>query len=276
MKPQKAMRYKQFAGIAWTIAFVIPLITLGYIPLLNGILIPVFALLLLIYRLQLKIDRINLSVPIWLLIISTGLFLAIYRPHGFSYPLVFIADPLHEGGKVFSLHINTAKALAGYLALLYLISKVGVPGETYIKSRSRQFATALMFAVIVLVPAYFVLNLDIYLKPITYILAFGLVNLLVTCASEEAFMRLIFQAQLERFISKYTNKKLICQGVSLFITTLLFVATHAVASVELLIVFSLAGFLYGLIYTLTRNVFASIATHFTVNIVHFSFLTYPL
>lgn len=270
------MKYKQMAGIGWTTAFVIPLITLGYIPLFNGILIPVFALLLLIYCRQLKTDRISLSVSIWLLIIGTGLFLAIYRPHEFSYPLVFSTAALHEGGNEFSLHINTAKALAGYLALLFLISGISAPGKAFIESRAHQFATALVFAFIILAAAYLVLDLAVYLKPVTYVLAFGLVNLLVTCVSEEAFMRLVFQSQLERFISRYTNKTLIYQSVSLLITTLLFVATHAIASVELFIVFSLAGFLYGLIYTLTKNVFASIATHFAVNIVHFSFLTYPL
>lgn len=272
----EVMKYKQLTGIGWATAFVLPLIILGYIPLLNGILIPFFALLLLIYRLQLEADSVKLSVPIWLLIIITGLFLAIYRPHEFSYPLVFSTVALHEGGNEFRLHINTTKTLAGYLVLYFLINGIGSRGKTYLKLSSHQFATSLICTFLILATAFLVLDLDIYPKPIAYVLAFGLVNLLVTCVSEEAFMRLVFQSQLERFISKYTNKTLIYQGVSLFITTVLFVTTHAIASVELFIVFSIAGFLYGLIYTLTKNVFASIATHFTVNILHFSFLTYPL
>lgn len=270
------MKYKQMAGGALISALVLPLIALGYIPLLNGILIPVFALFLLVYTRQLYAGRSSLSVIIWLLIIAVGLFLAIYRPHEFSYPLIFHAAELHEGGKPFTLHINSAKALAGYLVLLFLINQPDVPGKTVCKSRLQQFAVALAFAFLILTVAWFVLDLHIYPKSITYVLAFGIINLLVTCVSEEAFMRLVFQAQLERFIANFTNKTAIYQGISLFTTTLLFVATHAVASIELLIVFTLAGFLYGLVYTLTKNVFASIATHFTVNIVHFSFLTYPL
>lgn len=270
------MKYKQMAGGALISALVLPLIALGYIPLLNGILIPLFALLLLIYTRQLNAGRLSLSVIIWLLIIDTGLFLAIYRPYEFSYPLIFHATELHESGKPFTLHINTAKALAGYLVLLFLINQTGSPGKAVYKSRLHQFAIAFAFALPILLVAWVVLDLNIYIKPITYVLAFGIINLLVTCVSEEAFMRLVFQAQLERLIANFTNKTVIYQGVSLFTTTLLFVATHAVASIELLIVFTLAGFLYGLVYTLTKNVFASIATHFTVNIVHFSFLTYPL
>ncbi|RYZ99332.1 MAG: CPBP family intramembrane metalloprotease, partial [Moraxellaceae bacterium] len=55
-----------------------------------------------------------------------------------------------------------------------------------------------------------------------------------------------------------------------------FVLTHGVQGAEPTLVFALAGFVYGLIYTLTKSIAAAIAVHFFVNILHFSFFTYPL
>ena len=58
----------------------------------------------------------------WLLAIVLGIGVGLYRPAGFNYPLVFSVSQLHEGGSPFSLYINIAKLLAGYITVYLLIS----------------------------------------------------------------------------------------------------------------------------------------------------------
>lgn len=211
----------------------------------------------------------------WLLAIALGIGVGLYRPAGFNYPLVFSVSQLHEGGSPFSLYINIAKLLAGYITVYLLISS-GVKVKPYIQNRPQQFALAVGLGLFVVLIAYFALGLGFYLKPLAYITLFALVNLLVTCVAEEAFMRLLLQAQLHKFLSGKLASTFQLEAVPLLITTGIFVLMHFSANVTVLGVFALAGFCYGLVYSLTKNFWACVAVHFTVNIVHFSLLTYPL
>lgn len=105
---------------------------------------------------------------------------------------------------------------------------------------------------------------------------FGLVNLVVTCISEEAFMRLLVQAQIQNFISGAVKQKFWQELIPLVVATSLFTLIHFSSNLNVTLAYGLAGFLYGLVYSLTKNIWMCIAVHFGVNIIHFSFLTYPL
>ncbi len=258
------------------IVFATLLVIPGYIPVLNWLLIPILVFLLLFYRYLLGRNTQSSMIPAWILVVIVGLFLGIYRPDSFHYPLLFGAEALYEGGKPFNLHVNTSKLLAGYLILFLLLPVIRIPGKVHITSPAATVLTVFALALTILFAAFFILDLELHSKPVHYVALFGLVNPLVTCVSEEAFMRLIFQSQLVLFISKYTERDIIRKGVPLAVATLLFVAVHSISSMELLVVYALAGAIYGLAYTLTNNIFASIGTHFLVNIIHFSFLTYPV
>jgi len=258
------------------------ILTLSLVFCLVGFLPPLISALLFIYSIGLYSlrssplqDKSIAIVSLWLAVIFTGLSIGLYRPSGFNYPLLFSVESLHENGKDFSLYVNIGKGLAGGLSLFILL-KYYTEKPRYIHSPSKQASTALVFAFIILSLAYYLLNLDFHLKPLELILLFGLSNLLVSCIAEEAFMRLIVQAQIRRFIEKKISQNWLLELLPLLATTIVFMATHSLASPDLAVVYSIAGFLYGLIYTLTKNVFAAIALHFMVNLFHFAFLTYPL
>lgn len=246
-----------------------------FLPLSCAFLIAAFTLVLFVYRYCSSTHRSLGMYLTWLLAIALGIGVGLYRPAGFNYPLVFSVSQLHEGGSPFSLYINIAKLLAGYITVYLLISS-GVKVKPYIQNRPQQFALAVGLGLFVVLIAYFALGLGFYLKPLAYITLFALVNLLVTCVAEEAFMRLLLQAQLHKFLSGKLASTFQLEAVPLLITTGIFVLMHFSANVTVLGVFALAGFCYGLVYSLTKNFWACVAVHFTVNIVHFSLLTYPL
>ncbi|RZA09086.1 MAG: CPBP family intramembrane metalloprotease [Moraxellaceae bacterium] len=243
------------------------------LPWSTALLVAAFALVLITYRYCSSAHKPFGKYIAWILAVALGIGVGLYRPAGFNYPLVFSLNQLHEGGLPFSLYINIGKLLAGYITVYFLLS---FGSQAYIQSRAQQFLLAFGLGLFVVFVAYVCLDLAFHLKPLKYIVLFGLVNLLVTCVAEEAFMRLLLQTQLQKFLSGKLASGFWLEAIPLFIATGIFVLTHFSASVNVLLVFALAGFCYGLVYSLTKNLWACVAVHFTVNIVHFSLLTYPL
>lgn len=260
------------------IAIIALLVVLGvvhFIPPAVAVLVLFFAFILWLYKYYLQANKpIGLYLT-WAIAIVLGVIVGLYRPAGFSYPLVFKVSSLYEGGLPFGLYVNIAKLLVAYLIVYFLIS-LRPASDIFIRTQSRQYALAIGLGGLIVLIASAVLNLQFHLKPLNYVVMFGLVNLFVTCVAEEAFMRLLLQAQLQRFMSGKVKSVLWLEAVPLLIATLIFVAVHLPSSVSAILVFGLAGLVYGLVYSLTKNLWACVLVHFTVNIVHFSLLTYPL
>lgn len=219
--------------------------------------------------------RPRLALLAWSIAVPLAIALVLYRPAGFNYPLVFSLPQLHPGGKPFSLYVNMAKALAG-LAIVYFLLALAPVGRAYIQRPWQHYALAFGMGLGTLGVAVLALPLQFHSKPWPLILAFAGVNIAVTCIAEEAFMRLLLQAQLQRAFATWITKPLWQEALPLIITTLLFVALHPSAPAGSVWAFALAGWVYGLVYCLTKNVWACVAVHFTVNLVHFAFFTYPL
>lgn len=257
------------------IALLLGLSATHLIPPVAAVLVVIFALVLSLYNYLLQANRQVAIYFTWAVAILLGIAVGLYRPAGFSYPLVFSVNQLYADGLPFSLYVNTAKLLAGYIIVYFLISSA-IPSSIFIRSRFQQYAFAIALGVIVVLLASLLLGLEFHLKALNYIVMFGLANLLVTCVAEEAFMRLLLQAQLQKFISGKVKNVFWLEAIPLLIATLVFVVTHLATNLNAIIVFGLAGFTYGLVYSLTKNLWACVAIHFTVNIIHFSLLTYPV
>ena len=245
------------------------------IPFVTAMLVAIFAAALWLYDYFTKRNnQIGFYVS-WSCAIVLGILVGIYRPHNFNYPMVFSVERFYDGGLPLSLYINVAKFFAGIIILYFLLSSKAI-APVYIQSRLKQFAFALLLAILVLSLAYRVLDLQFHAKELKYIILFGFANLIVTCLAEEAFMRLLLQAQIQKFISSIVKQRFLQELIPLIVTTFIFLLTHFVHGFNFILVFTVAGFGYGLVYSLTKNVWACIAVHFAVNIIHFSFLTYPI
>jgi membrane protease YdiL (CAAX protease family) len=251
------------------------LLALHFIPPVVALLIVVFSVMLLLYRYYLQKNKPALFYLLWFVAIILGVGIGLYRPAGFNYPLIFSVSQLYEGGLPMDLYLNLGKALAGYCIIFFLFSSAR-QSIGYITSLPKQISLVVVSTLLILGVAIVLLNLQVHVKAVNYILMFGAVNLLVTCVAEEAFMRWLLQTQLQIFFARKISNRILQEGLALLITTIIFVLTHMVHGLEAVMVFTLAGFVYGFVYTLTKNLLAAIAVHFLVNIIHFSLLTYPI
>jgi membrane protease YdiL (CAAX protease family) len=252
-----------------TIVFV----ALGWMPLINAVLLLPFAIGLY-YLTTIAGSRRALIAAILVPTVLIGFFVAIFRPKGFSYPLIWNPGALYEGGEPFSLYVNLSKAIGGYLVVIWLGLGLRHHRSTLVGEQSllSQMVVALVGTCAILFTAFTFYGVGWKPKIPDGILYFVLVNLMVTVLAEEAFFRLLLQSQIERF---FKNKRIgICVGI--VIASLLFALAHAGATEMVFFLFLFAGFVYAAVYAWTRNLLASIVAHFGVNIVHIMLLEYPL
>lgn len=97
-------------------------------------------------------------------------------------------------------------------------------------------------------------------------------NLFLTVLAEEAFFRGLIQARL----AAYWSGRPYGTAAALIIAALLFGLAHIVAgSWGFVLLATLAGLAYGLVYQLTQRIEASIVLHFSLNLVYWLFFTSP-
>ncbi len=227
----------------------------------------------LVYTLQFteRRSKTRLNLLIWPCVVVCGFLLAVYRPEGFTYPVVFSANQLHEAGKPFTLSVNVAKLLAGW----FVIVAYGCISIFYFNRRlAVELVSVVIIGLIINGFAIWLLDLSFYLKNWLFVAQFAVINLLATCVAEEAFLRVLIQQRIMHWCRNLP--KSVAFWLPLIISAGVFILVHGKLSGNQTLVYGLAGFCYGLIYSLTGRVWLSIALHGTVNLMHFSFLTYPI
>ena len=96
-------------------------------------------------------------------------------------------------------------------------------------------------------------------------------NLLFACIAEEAVFRGIMQRYLIAGLMKYRYGT----SIGLVLAAVLFGMAHYPGGVKYVLLSTVAGLGYGWIYHRTKQIEASILTHFLLNCIHFIFFTYP-
>ncbi len=245
------------------------LLLASMLPVLNGLLLPLFALGLFSLA-ESKISNSVLLNLTWLLTVAVGFFIAIHRPENFSYPLLWHADRLYADGQAFSLYVNTSKALGGYLVLLWLLSR-GTDAVQYVA-----FPKALVISggagLFVLLIASVLFDVEFHPKLPAGTMLFIAVNLGVTVLAEEAFFRLLLQRHIASWFGDAALGPWIAGGVA----ALLFALAHTETPGPAMLLFLIAGAAYSAVFALSGRLSMAILTHFGVNILHFLLLEYPL
>lgn len=207
------------------------------------------------------------------LLVPLAFWVATYRPAGFSYPHIFSLPGITDAVPRYEFFANLGKGLCGFLLFYFLWAKPRA--DEFIASRKYSILIALLSPIVVIGLAIFVLDLDVQIKTLEQIFLFALGNFLIISLAEEVFMRLLLQQSLRNAIASVSPNLWLQELVPLLLVTAIFVAIHSGLSGAAIWVYALAGFLYGLSYTLSKNIAYPIAVHFMVNQIHFSFLTYP-
>ncbi|HTF96858.1 MAG TPA: CPBP family intramembrane glutamic endopeptidase [Cellvibrio sp.] len=254
------------------ITTIFALVLLQRLPIINGIgLAGVAGLAWFFHK-----EKLNQWLRTWLflLLVSLAFWTATYKPQGFSYPLLMSLSDESGLTTRYELFVNFSKAICGFILLYFLWPKRHK--EEFVAPARYQLLVALLAPAIIIGVAIPVLDLQVQLKQLEQILLFASANLLVICIAEEAFMRFLFQQNIRNAVARFTGNGWLRELIPLLLVTAIFVMIHSGLSGPAIWIYALAGFLYGLSYTLSKNIFYPIIIHFSVNQIHFSFFTYPL
>jgi membrane protease YdiL (CAAX protease family) len=195
-----------------------------------------------------------------------SLLFAVHKIPGFHNELIFSNASFGDSELPFQLYANLDKALAA-IAILIAFNK-------YINWKvSRSELKLISLSILVFFSFGWLLGagLDLKFGELTFVFFFF--NLFVTCLAEEAFFRLLIQDKLAKYLPSMYSAYL-----AVFFTALIFMLAHfhtGVGAEKRLILIFLAGLLYGAIYLRSKSLGSAIVMHFAINIIHFSFFTYP-
>lgn len=103
------------------------------------------------------------------------------------------------------------------------------------------------------------------------VVTFALSNLFLTCITEEVLFRRIIQGTLVEWLGGIRYRS----AVAIIIGAALFGLAHVGGGAAYAALAFVAGVGYGYAFHRTRHIEAAILAHFTLNLAHFLFLTYP-
>ncbi|TWX71805.1 CPBP family intramembrane metalloprotease [Colwellia demingiae] len=217
-----------------------------------------------------KLWNRRIKTVITALVIISCIALAAHLLPGFNNLQVLSNVEKSINSMPFTLYLNFDKPMILFaLLVLYpalLISKKPI---TLFKAQNSLRLSALVMLVFILLFSLAILLSLIKYDPQlpSWWWLFALNNLLLTCIIEEVFFRGFIQQKLTSLINPLAG---------LILTSLLFGIAHFSGGYNFVIVATLAGFLYGLVYLNTGKIWYAILLHFCFNMVHLALFTYPL
>ncbi|WP_375326343.1 CPBP family intramembrane glutamic endopeptidase [Candidatus Tisiphia endosymbiont of Nemotelus uliginosus] len=190
---------------------------------------------------------------------------------GFNNLLVLNAVQFTPDAKPYTMYLNFDKAVVGLIILGTTLKLVNSWQEWKILFKQ------IMYELPIIVPAIIlIIILSIIFNYIKFELKFpqllwiwGINNLFFTCIAEEALWRGFVQESLTKFKYQYS------EYIALLISAIFFGLAHFPGGGKYVLLATIAGVLYGWVYKVTKRIEASILTHFTLNLVHILFFTYP-
>ncbi|MGF1682420.1 lysostaphin resistance A-like protein [Photobacterium minamisatsumaniensis] len=163
----------------------------------------------------------------------------------------------------FTLYLNLDKPLIIFAMLLLLPNMLG---ERRLIEPKQKVFLAVLFSLLP-ITAWLLGIVKPELSLPSWIWLFALNNLLLTCVAEEVLFRGYLQRQMSQWLSPW---------LGIAAASLLFGLAHFAGGIEFVIVASLAGAMYGLTYFWTGKLLWAILIHFSFNLVHLLFFTYPM
>lgn len=267
-------------------AGLLPLWSLGFALLALGLawqvgLVSLSAAAVLVLQAVLALWLILGSAPRWLtgagwmLLVLLALATALHWLPGVQNPLLVDAQQLTPDAIPYTLYANFDKGWAGFCLLLALwpCQQQGDFWQRY----QRGFWPVLPLTVI----AALGLALGFGLvqpapKLPEFWLSFIACNLLLTCVAEEALFRGLLQRPLRDALSGRGVREGAAAWLAIALISILFGLAHLAGGWAYACVAAVASVGYGWAYQRSGRIEVAVLTHFAVNWVHFSLLTYPM
>lgn len=197
--------------------------------------------------------------------------LSLHLIPGFSNPQVVTNVIISEGAIPYSKYLNFDKTIVGLFVVGFTckhrLSKPNAWGHMLKQTAPISGITILVLLSLSLVLGY--VRFEPKWSPLFGIWAWT--NLLFTCIAEEAIFRGIIQRYLVAGLLKYQHGA----TIGLILAAVLFGLIHYPGGAKYVLLATVAGLGYGWTYLRTRQLEASILTHFLLNCIHFVLFTYP-
>jgi len=215
---------------------------------------------------QSKAARLAATVAV---VVLAGALMSHLLP-GFNNVRVWSRVVLSDDGLPFTLHLNADKPLVGLFLLGWGHARLHRPADWAAMARAAApvgVATIALLLLLSLLAGYVRPDLKL---PSSTPLWLG-VNLLFTCAAEEAFFRGFIQ---RRLVDAWRPRRG-GTAAAVAVAAGLFGLAHVGGGWVYVGLAAVAGVGYGWAYERTGRIEASILTHFALNTVHFIGFTYP-
>jgi uncharacterized protein len=200
-------------------------------------------------------------------IIIVTLMLALHTLPGFSNFRVARDVVLTPGAAPYSLYLNFDKTVAGLLILGLVYQPLLRKWDNWISALQRAAPTLVLNIIVLIAVALLLGYLDFDPKWTAFFWIWAPVNLFFTCLAEEAFFRGFIQRELADRIS--------ITWIPVALSALLFGLAHIAGGWTYVLLATLAGLGYAVIFQRTQRIEMSILAHFALNATHFLLLTYP-
>jgi uncharacterized protein len=206
-----------------------------------------------------------LAITLELLLVLASIALFLHLVPGFNNLKVLDKVAVGPLSAPFSMYYNLDKALIPFILLACL--------PTLFISRQHPSMSRLgWIGLIVSIPALLLLavalgGLNIEMHTPAWLGSFVIANVFFVCLAEEALFRGYLQQRLTQWLGHYP---------ALLISALLFGIAHIAGGPLFMIFAALAGLIYGLAWLWSGRLWVSVAFHFTLNLIHLLFFTYPL
>lgn len=260
----------------WTVTLVVAVV-LGYAAgMLHGLAavwVAAFGLLVWLYRRN-KISAAGNDMRAGLLasgILILGILLGMHALPGFDNPLLIDGAIVAPGATPYTLYFNFDKTLVGIL-LIGLGSTALLRSAGEWQSALRTAAPVIAINIVVAMVLSMALGFVAFQPKWTGLFwSWALVNLLLTCLSEEAF----FRGFIQREVSDALSRRRHGEGVAVAVSAVLFGIAHFAGGWRYVLLAMVAGAGYAIVYRRTRRIEMAMLAHFTLNAVHFLLFTYP-
>lgn len=203
-----------------------------------------------------------------IVILSIGFML--HTVPGFHNPALIKNASVSPDGVPYTQNLNFDKALIGFFYLLLGTTVIRTLQE--VKESAKMYGIGLLLILACVLPGSVVMG---YVRPDLkfggFFLQWAWVNLFFTCLAEEAFFRGFIQHRLSMLWARTRYGAL----AALLVASSLFGVAHFAGGFKYIVLATIAGTGYGLVYSRARHIEASVLTHFSVNAAHFIFFTYP-
>jgi len=205
-----------------------------------------------------------------LVILILGVLLGGHRLPGFHNWKIVSGALLAPDAIPYSLYFNFDKSIVGFVLLFWGISTCR--SKEGWRKIGQTIKIIVPLTVVVVVSLAFLLGY-IRFDPKAPMMTplWILDNLFITCIAEEAFFRGFIQKKLVTSLTKFRWGT----AGGLIIASVLFGLAHAPGGWKYVVLATVAGMFYGAAYAKSERIEASILTHFSLNLVHFLFFTYP-